>query len=400
MSILSKRVSRIQPSPTLSVTFLAQKLKAEGREVINLGVGEPDFDTPEFVKEAAIEAIRRGETKYPPVSGTAELKSAVIYKLKHENDIEYEKDQILISNGGKHSLFNLFLATIDPGDQVIIPVPYWVSYPDMVLLAEGTPVFVECSVEHNFKLTPNVLEKAITSKTKWVILNSPNNPTGACYSAQEIRLLCDVVAKYNHVHIVSDEIYEHMTYGNHSHHSVPAIAKELFDRIVVVNGLSKAFAMTGWRVGFAAGPKEIIQGMSKLQSQSTSGVCSIAQAASAKALLGPNDFMKERRERFKERRDLLVHRLKAIKGLTCNEPEGAFYVFPGCKKLVGKVTKEGNVIKDGTDLAAYLLDSVGVAVVPGIAFGLHHYFRISYAVGYKKLEKASDLMEEAINTLV
>ena len=383
MSIVSNTLKRIKPSPTIAVTSKAREMRAAGRDVIGLGAGEPDFDTPDNIKEAAIEAIKKGDTKYTAVDGTPALKKAIQEKFQRENNLSYNLDQISVGTGGKQVLYNAFMATINKGDEVIIPAPYWVSYPDIILLAGGKPKIIKCEEKENFKLTPKKLQKTLSKKTKWIILNSPSNPTGSAYTKKEIEDLAEVLKKYKKVYILSDDIYEHITYDNFKLFTIAQIPY-LKDRTLTMNGVSKSYSMTGWRIGYAAGPKEIIKAMAKIQSQSTSNPTSISQAAAVEALNGTQDFIKERADSFKQRRNFVVKSLNSIKGINCLNPEGAFYVFPNCKKLIGKKTK----IKDDTDFVEKLLEKSEVAVVPGSAFGLQGHFRISYATSMENLEKA------------
>ena len=388
MGILADSLSRVKPSPTIAVTNKARELKAAGRDVIGLGAGEPDFDTPENIKAAAIDAIKRGETKYTAVDGIPELKEAVVRKFERENGIQYDVSEISVASGGKHIIYNALLSTINPGDEVIIPAPYWVSYPDIVLLAGGVPVFVEAGAEANFKLKPAQLEAAITAKTKWVIFNSPSNPTGAAYTEAEVKALTDVLLKHEHVWVLADDIYEHLTYDGFQFKSVVGVEPKLKSRTLTMNGVAKAYAMTGWRIGFAGGPVELIGGMRKLQSQSTSNPCSVSQWASVEALNGPQDFIAERRDVFAGRRDLVVSMLNEAAGVHCPMPEGAFYVYPSVAGCMGKTTKGGVVLKTDEDFVSALLDEEGVAAVHGEAFGLSPYFRVSYATSTEALEEA------------
>ena len=383
MSIVSNSLKRIKPSPTIAVTQKARELKAAGKDVIGLGAGEPDFDTPQNIKKAAINAINRGETKYTAVDGTPVLKQAIINKFKKENNLEYSNDEITVGTGGKQVIYNAFMATLNKGDEVIIPAPYWVSYPDMVLLAGGNPKIVKCNENDGFKLTPKNLKKAITKKTKWLILNSPSNPTGVSYTQDEIESLSKVLIKNKNIHILSDDIYEHIIYDNFNFFTIAQISK-LKSRTLTMNGVSKSYAMTGWRIGYAAGPKEIIKAIRKIQSQSTSNPSSVSQAAAVEALSGNQDFIKERSDAFKERRDFVVNSLNNIKGISCLKPNGAFYAFPSCKKLLGKKTK----LKTDKDFVEKLLEKSLVAVVQGSAFGLDGYFRISYATSMDNLKKS------------
>ena len=387
MSIISNNLNKIKPSPTIAVTQKARELKAAGKDVIGLGAGEPDFDTPDNIKEAAIKAIRDGDTKYTAVDGTPALKKAIVDKFKRENNLDYDLDQITVGAGGKHVIYNAMMATLNEGDEVIVPAPYWVSYPDMVLLAGGTPIILECDEKQGFKLSASELDKAITPKTKWIILNSPSNPTGACYSESDIKELSKVLIKHPHVYILSDDIYEHVVYEGFKFFTVAQI-KELKNRVLTMNGVSKAYSMTGWRIGYAAGPKEIIKAIAKIQSQSTTNPSSISQAAAVEALNGQQDFIKERAKSFQERRDFVVKALNQINGIECLNPDGAFYVFPSCKGLIGKKDPTGNVLNNDSDFVKSLLENSGVAVVQGSAFGLEGFFRISYATSMENLIKA------------
>ena len=383
MSIISNNLKRIKPSPTIAVTQKARELRAAGKDVVGLGAGEPDFDTPINVKNAAIKAIRDGDTKYTAVDGTPALKKAILKKFKRENKLNYKLDEITVGTGGKQVLYNTFMATLNKGDEVIIPAPFWVSYPDMVLLAGGKPKIVKCHEKDGFKITPAKLKAAITKRTKWIILNSPSNPTGSGYSKSEIQKLAKVLIKNKKVHILSDDIYEHVKYDNFKFFTIAQISK-LKSRTLTMNGVSKSYAMTGWRIGYAAGPKEIISAIRKIQSQSTSNPSSISQAAAVEALNGKQDFIKKRAKSFKERRDFVVKSLKNIDGISCLKPNGAFYVFPNCKKLLNKRTK----LKKDTDFVQKLLEKQNVAAVQGSAFGLDGYFRISYATSMAKLKIA------------
>ena len=387
MSIISDSLKRIKPSPTIAVTQKARELKASGKDVIGLGAGEPDFDTPNNIKEAAIKAIKDGDTKYTAVDGTQILKEAIVNKFKRENNLDYTTDQITVGAGGKHVIYNLMMATLNKGDEVLIPAPYWVSYPDIVLLAGATPIAVECSEEQDFKITAKDLESKITNNTKWLIINSPSNPTGSTYSEQEIKNLSQVLKRNPHVNILSDDIYEHITYGGFKFFTIAQIP-ELKNRVVTMNGVSKSYAMTGWRIGYAAGPKEIIKAISKIQSQSTTNPSSISQAAAVEALNGNQDFISIRAKAFEERRDFVVNTLNSINGIKCLKPDGAFYVFPSCKNLIGKKDINGKKIENDTDFVQSLLENNGVAVVQGSAFGLEGYFRISYATSMENLKKA------------
>lgn len=388
MSFIAEQLSRVKPSATIAVSNKARELKAAGRDVIGLGAGEPDFDTPDNIKQAGIDAITRGETKYTAVDGIPELKKAIADKFKRENGIDYEPAQCFVAPGGKPIIYNAMMATLNPGDEVIIPAPYWVSYPDIVLLAGGEPVAVETTLENNFKLQPEQLEAAITDKTKWIIFNSPSNPTGGAYTRDELKALTDVLVKHPHVWILTDDMYEHLVYDDFEFVTPVQVEPALKDRTLTMNGVSKAYAMTGWRIGYAAGPVELIGAMRKIQSQSTSNPTSISQWASVEALNGPQDFIAERAEVFKARRDMVVDLLNECEGLTCPKPEGAFYVFPSCAGTIGKTAPSGKVIENDEDFVTELLESEGVAVVQGSAFGLNPYFRISYATSTEALEEA------------
>ncbi len=395
MSIISNSLKRIKPSPTIAVTQKARELRAAGKDVIGLGAGEPDFDTPDNIKNAAIKAIRSGDTKYTAVDGTPALKKAIISKFKRENKLKYTLDQITVGTGGKQVLYNTFMATLNKGDEVIIPAPFWVSYPDMVLLAGGKPKIIKCTEKEGFKLTAKKLKKAITKKTKWLILNSPSNPTGAGYTKREIQNLANVLIKNKKVLILSDDIYEHVRYDNFNFFTIAQIPK-LKDRTLTMNGVSKSYAMTGWRIGYAAGPKDIIKAIGKIQSQSTSNPSSISQAAAVEALNGKQGFIKTRAKAFRDRRNFVVKSLNNIKGIHCLTPNGAFYVFPSCKGLLNKKTK----LKTDTNFVQRLLEKENVAVVQGSAFGLDGYFRISYATSMKNLKKAMSRIKsfcESIN---
>jgi len=399
MGFIADRLSNIKPSPTIAVATKAKELKAAGKDVIGLGAGEPDFDTPENVKTAAKNAINSGDTKYTAVDGTPELKKAICDKFKKENNLDYASDQITVGTGGKQILYNAFMASLNAGDEVIIPSPYWVSYPDIVALAEGKSIFVEGKEEYQFKLQAEDLEAAITDKTKWLIINSPSNPTGGAYSYEEMKKLTDILLKYPQVNIMTDDMYEHIVYDNFDFVTPAQVEPKLFDRTLTVNGVSKAYAMTGWRIGYAAGRKDLIKAMAKIQSQSTSNPSSISQAAAVEALNGNQDFLDERTEAFKRRRDFVVNRLNAIDGITCNKPEGAFYVFPSCKGILGKKTPEGNILNNDQDVVTYFLEHSLVATVQGSAFGAEGFFRISYATSDEALDKALTRIEKAINEL-
>ncbi len=388
MSILAKRLSAVKPSPTVAVTAKAAELKAQGLDVIGLGAGEPDFDTPDHIKAAGKKAIDEGKTKYTPPQGTPAMRQAIVDKFKRENGLDYKTDQVSVGVGGKQVIFNAFLATVQEGDEVIIPAPYWVSYPDIVLLCGGTPVFVDCGENTRFKLSAEALEAAITPKTKWVVLNSPNNPTGAAYTAEEIKALTDVLLKHPHVWVMTDDMYEHLVYDGFKFTTPAQVEPKLMDRTLTMNGVSKAFAMTGWRLGYACGPVELIKAMNMIQSQSATHPASMVQAAAVEALNGPMDFLAPRNDAFKQRRDMVVKMLNAADGITCQTPEGAFYVYPSCAGVIGKTTPKGRKIETDTDFVGALLEEALVAVVQGAAFGLSPYFRISYATSTEALEEA------------
>ncbi|HRW29551.1 MAG: pyridoxal phosphate-dependent aminotransferase [Alphaproteobacteria bacterium] len=399
MAFIADALGRIKPSPTIAVTSKAAELRAAGKDVIGLGAGEPDFDTIDYVKEAGIKAIRDGQTKYTAADGTPELKDAICQKFKRDNDLDYKRENISVNCGGKHTIFNALIATLNPGDEVIIPTPYWVSYPDMTLLAGGTPVFVEATIDTGFKITAAQLDAAITPKTKWIILNSPSNPSGAAYTYDEMKALTDVVLKHPHVWIFADDIYEHIIYDNFKFHTPAQVEPKLKDRTLTMNGVAKAYAMTGWRIGFAGGPVELINAMRKVQSQSTSNPCSISQVAAVAALTGPQGYLKERAAEFQKRRDMVVSMINDVPGLSCPTPEGAFYVYPSCAELIGKKTPDGKVIETDLDVSTYLLESVGVAVVHGEAFGLSPHFRISYATSEDVLKEACGRIKKACEAL-
>ena len=388
MGFIADSLNRIQPSSTIAISMKAAALKAEGRDIIALSAGEPDFDTPENIKEAAIAAIRRGETKYTAVDGIPQLKAAIVAKFKRENGLDYKVSQVSVGTGGKQVLYNALLATVNPGDEVIIPAPYWVSYPDIVMLAGGTPVFVEATIATNFKLTAEALEKAITPKTKWFIFNSPSNPSGAAYTHDELKKLTDVLVKHPHVWVLSDDMYEHLVYDDFIFATPAQVEPTLYERTLTMNGVSKAYCMTGWRIGYAAGPENLIKAMAKLQSQSTSNPSSIAQWAAVEALNGQQEFITANNKVFKERRDLVVSMLNQAKGLSCPTPEGAFYVYPSCAGVIGKKAPSGKVISNDAEFAEALLEAEGVAVVHGAAFGTSPHFRISYATATSALEDA------------
>ena len=399
MTFLSKTLDRVKPSPTIAVTNMAAELKAAGKDVIGLGAGEPDFDTPQHIKDAAVAAIAAGKTKYTAVDGIPELKAAICAKFARDNGLSYTPAQVNVGTGGKQVLYNALMATLNPGDEVIIPAPYWVSYPDMVLLAGGTPVVVPCGIETDFKMTPQQLEAAITPKTKWLIFNSPSNPTGAGYGPEALRALTDVLKRHPHVWIMTDDMYEHLAYDDFEFATPAQIEPALYDRTLTVNGVSKAYAMTGWRIGYAAGPENLIKAMRKVQSQSTSNPCSISQWAAVEALNGTHDFIAENNKVFTRRRDLVVSMLNEIEGVTCPVPEGAFYVYPNIAGLIGKTTPQGTVLIDDETFATALLEDTGVAVVFGAAFGVSPNFRVSYATSDEALAEACRRIQGFCKTL-
>ncbi|MFQ5766261.1 MAG: pyridoxal phosphate-dependent aminotransferase, partial [Rhodospirillales bacterium] len=391
----ASRLSLIKPSPTIAVTQKARDLKAKGQDVIGLGAGEPDFDTPPHVIEAAKKAMDDGLTRYTAINGMIELREAISAKFKRENGLDYGVNEIAVGCGGKQIIFNAMMATLDPGDEVIVPAPYWVSYPDIALLFEGVPVFVECPAEDGFKMTPEDLEAAITKKTKWLILNSPSNPSGAAYTRDDLKGLTDVLMKHPHVWVLSDDIYEHVIYDDFEFATPVQVEPGLKDRTITLNGVSKAYCMTGWRVGYGGGPKALIQAMTRVQSQSTSHTSSISQAAAAAALNGPQDFMEENNRVFKDRRDLVVSMLNQSQGLSCSTPDGAFYVYPSCAGAIGKKTPSGKTIETDEDFVTYILETEGVAAVQGAAFGLSPHFRISYATATELVEDACQRIQRA-----
>ncbi|GAM98129.1 aspartate aminotransferase [alpha proteobacterium U9-1i] len=388
MTQTSQALSRVKPSATLAISAKARALKAAGRDCIALSAGEPDFDTPDNIKQAAIRAIEAGKTKYTDVDGIPELKDAIVAKFKRENGLDYKRSQVNVSPGGKPVIFNAFMATLNPGDEVVIPAPYWVSYPDMVLLCGGTPVFVDVKIEDGFKVRPEALAKAITPHTRWVLLNSPSNPSGAAYSRAELKALADVLLAFPHVMVLTDDMYEHLVYGDFEFTTIAQVEPRLYERTLTMNGVSKAYSMTGWRIGYAAGPEWLIKGMANVEGQITSNPCSISQWASVEALNGPQDFIPKNRALFQERRDLVVSMLNQATGIKCPTPEGAFYVYPSCEGLIGKTTPAGKAIKTDEDFATELLDAEAVAIVHGAAFGLSPCFRISYATSNALLEEA------------
>ncbi len=393
--MLADRLSRIKPSPTVAVTAKANELKAEGHDVIGLGAGEPDFNTPEHIKQAAMKAMANNKTRYTAVDGIAELKQAICDKFKKDNNISCTPDMVTVGTGGKQVLYNALMASLNPGDEVVIPAPFWVSYPDMVLLAEGTPVIIKCGQNKNFKITAEALENAITDKTKWVILNSPSNPAGVGYTKTDLEALAEVLRKYPHANILTDDIYEYLVYDDFKFTTMVEVAPDLQDRTLTCNGVSKAYCMTGWRIGYATGPKQLIKGIAKIQSQSTTNPNTIAQYAAIAALTGPVDFLADNNAAFVRRRNFVVSRLNAIDGLQCRTPNGAFYVYPSCAGVIGKKTPDGKLLETDSDYVTYLLDAEGVACVQGTAFGLSPFFRISYATSDTLLENALNRIERA-----
>ena len=396
---LSKSINRIKPSATMAVTQQARELKSQGKDIIGLGAGEPDFDTPENIKEAAIAAIKSGDTKYTAVDGTPELKSAIKDKFKRDNNLDYNLDEISVGTGGKQIIFNAFAVTLDQGDEVIIPAPYWVTYPDVVNYFNAKPIFIKCSELNNFKITAEELEKTINPSTKWFILNSPSNPTGACYSKKELEDIAAVLERYPQINVLTDDLYEHLIYEDTKFYTIAEVAPNLKDRVLTLNGVSKAYAMTGWRIGYAGGNKDLIKAMGKLQSQSTSNPTSISQAAAVEALNGNNNFIAERNLIFQNRRDNLLISLNNMEGINCNTPDGAFYVFPSCKGVIGKRAKDNKIINDDEDFTSALLNHAGVAVVQGSAFGLEGYFRISYATSDENLQNACERLSRFCSEL-
>lgn len=388
MGFFADSLNRIQPSATIAVSTKARQLKAEGRDIIPLSAGEPDFDTPINIKEAAIRAMREGKTKYTDVDGIPELKAAIVAKFKRENGLEYKTSQVSVGTGGKQVLYNALLATLNPGDEAVIPAPCWVSYADIVLLGGGKPVFAPCRIEDGYKLKPETLEAAITPRTKWLIFNAPCNPTGAAYSKDEVKALTDVLMQHPHVWVLTDDMYEHLLYDGHTFWTPAQVEPGLYERTLTLNGLSKAYCMTGWRLGYGAGPEPLIKAMCKLQSQSTSNPSSITQWAAVEALTGPQDFIEQHNKVFAQRRDLVVSMLNQARGLKCPKPEGAFYVYPSCEELIGKTTAKGVKINNDEDFVTALLDEEGVACVHGAAFAMSPFFRISYATSTDVLEEA------------
>ena len=399
MNLQSDRLKRVKPSMTVAINVKANALRAQGKDVLVLAAGEPDFDTPINIKNAAKKALDQGKTRYVPGKGTPELQQAIINKFKRDNNIHFANDEIMVGVGGKHIIYNAMMATLNPNDEVIIPAPFWVSYPDIVLLAEGKPVIVECNSEQNFKITPSQLEKNITNKTKWIILNSPSNPSGAIYSKDELIKISKVLLNFPQVLILTDDIYEKIIYDENEFATIASIEPKLKNRTLTLNGVSKSYCMTGWRLGYCGGPKEIIAGMNKIQSQSTTSTSSISMVAAIEALNGNQDFIKKHNLEFKKRRDLVIEKLNNIKGISCETPQGAFYVFPSCKGLIGKKTSFGNTLNSDEDFMNYLLDKEGVAGVHGAAFGLSPYFRLSYATSEKTLIEACERIRRACESL-
>ena len=399
MAFLAETLSRVQPSATIAVSQKARDLKASGMNVISLGAGEPDFDTPDNIKQAAIDAIHRGETKYTPVAGVPELKAAIAAKFKRENGLDYAPAQVIAGTGGKQILFNALMATLNPGDEVLIPAPYWVSYPEMVALCGGEYVFVPTSLATEFKMTPEALEAAITPRTKWLIFNSPSNPSGAAYSRDELKALTEVLMRHEHVWVLTDDMYEHLVYGEFEFTTPAQVEPGLYERTLTMNGVSKAYSMTGWRLGYAAGPQELVKAMELVQGQQTSGPSSITQWAAVEALNGPQDFIAERRRAFEDRRDMVVSMLNQASGLSCPRPDGAFYVFPSCAETIGKKTEDGVEITSDEDFVTQLLEKEGVAVVHGSAFGLGPNFRLSYAASTEDLEESCKRIQRFCGSL-
>jgi len=397
--ILSQRLTKIKPSLTVSINVKASALRAEGRDILVLAAGEPDFDTPINIREAAVKAMEEGQTRYVPGKGTPALQKAIINKFQQDNNINYSAEEIMVGVGGKHIIYNAMMATLNPNDEVIIPAPFWVSYPDIVMLAEGKPIIVKCEASQDFKITPEQLENHITKNTKWLMLNSPSNPTGAVYSFNELKAISEVLLKHPNVLVMTDDIYEKIIYDDSEFYTIASVEPKIKDRTLTLNGVSKAYCMTGWRLGYCGGPKDIIAGMNKIQSQSTTSTSSISMAASVEALNGNQDFIEKHNIQFKKRRDMVVEKLNKIQGLSCAAPSGAFYVYPSCAGVIGKQTPKGNTINTDEDFMNYLLDSEGVAGVHGEAFGLSPYFRISYAADNKTLIDACERIERACSNL-
>ena len=399
MDFISHSLKKIKPSPTMVITAKARELRAAGEKIISLSAGEPDFDTPEHVKDAAIKAINMGYTKYTNVEGIPELKQAIVNKFKNDNEIDYNMDQVIVGVGGKQILFNAFFASLNSGDEVIIPTPYWVSYPDMTILAGGTPKFLNCNEENDFKINPSELDKIISEKTKWIILNSPSNPSGSCYTKQELINIADVLRQHKDVNVITDDIYEYIVYDNFKFYTLAQIAPDLKDRILTVNGVSKSYCMTGWRIGYAAGRKDLILAMMKIQGQSTSNPSSISQYAALAGISGSKEFLDPCLNAFDERRHFVVDKLNSIHGITCILPEGAFYAYPNVSGLIGKKTQDGQILNNDAEIVEWLLETAEVAAVPGVAFGLEPYFRVSYATSLDVLKEAINRIEKAVLTL-
>ena len=399
MTFISDSLNRIKPSATMVITAKAAQLKREGKKVIGLSAGEPDFDTPDHVKKAAIDAINKGYTKYTNVEGIPELRQAIVDKFKKDNDLSYSIDEVIVGTGGKQILYNALVSSINKDDEVIIPAPYWVSYPDMTLLAGGKPIIVNCSIETGFKLTAKELEKVVTNKSKWLILNSPSNPTGACYTRKELEEIADIVRNHDNLYVITDDIYEYIVYDNFEFFTFAQVAPDLKDRVLTVNGVSKSHCMTGWRIGYAVGPKMLIKAMIKIQGQSTSNASSISQHAALAGISGSNDFLKPCLKAFDERRHFVFNKLNSIQGISCLLPEGAFYAYPNVSGLVGKKTNEGKILNNDTDIVEWLLETAEVAAVPGAAFGLEPFFRVSYATSLDLLKEAMSRIEKAVLSL-
>lgn len=399
MVLIAKRLQAVKPSPTLAVTAKAKELKDQGINIISLAAGEPDFDTPENIKFAAIEGIKNGATRYTNVSGTVEFKQAICDKFKQENGLDYTQNEVIVGTGGKQVIYNLLMATLNEGDEVLIPAPYWVSYPDMVLLAGGKPISIASDIKSGFRVAPEDIDAAITGRTKWLILNSPSNPSGATYSEEELKAIAEIVRKHPNLHVMCDDIYEHITFDGFVFKTLATVAPDLNDRIFIVNGVSKAYAMTGWRIGYGAGSAEIVKAMTVIQSQSTSNPSSVSQIAALEALTGTQGYIKRNAENFQKKRDLVLSLINQVDGLDCYKSEGAFYLFPSCSGVFGKKTPNGDIISSSNEFATYLLEEANVAIVPGIAFGLEGYFRISYATSEELLEEASKRIARAVEQL-
>ena len=399
MTFISDSLNRIKPSATMVITAKATQLKREGKKVIGLSSGEPDFDTPKHVKQAAIDAINSGYTKYTNIEGIPELRQSIVEKFKKDNDLNYDVSNVIVGTGGKQILFNALMSSLNKDDEVIIPAPYWVSYPDMTLLAGGKPIFVDCSSETNFKLTGEALDKVITKNSKWLILNSPSNPTGSCYSLSELEEIANVVRKHENLYVMTDDIYEYIVYDNFKFYTLAQVAPDLKDRILTVNGVSKSYCMTGWRIGYAAGPSLLIKAMIKIQGQSTSNPSSISQYAALAGISGSKEFLDPCLKAFDERRHFVVDKLNSINGISCILPEGAFYAYPNVSGLIGKKTQNGKILNNDAEIVEWLLESAEVAAVPGVAFGLEPYFRVSYATSLEVLKEAMNRIEKAVLTL-